>query len=124
MRKLLTVAVSLIALTVPTATTAHASPRHAVGTASYSLGELTGVVHYPNDLAGHKYPVVLMSHGLWITCADRKAWEDQDYDKLSAWPCATGTPAVPSYRGYDYVGTALAAQGMIVVSIDAGSVID
>ncbi|TDD48913.1 alpha/beta hydrolase [Kribbella antibiotica] len=124
MRKLLTAVTALTALLVPTATTAQASTVHSVRTATYSLGELTGVVHYPKDLTGHKYPVVLMSHGLWITCADKQAWEDQDYEKLAAWPCANGTPAIPSYRGYDYAGTALAAQGMIVVSIDANSVIN
>jgi dienelactone hydrolase len=127
MRKLLTVVTALAllgAVLVPTATTAQASALHPVGTTSYSLGnELTAVVHYPKDLAGHSYPVVLMSHGLWITCADRKAWDDQDYDKLAAWPCATGTPEIPSYQGYDYLGKALATQGMIVVSIDANSTI-
>jgi dienelactone hydrolase len=66
--------------------------------------------------------VVLFSHGLWITCADRTAWDEQDYVKLSAWPCAAGTPAIPSYRGYDYLGRALAAQGMIVISISANGV--
>lgn len=128
MRKLLT-AVAALALTgavlVPTASAAQASTLHPIGSTSYKLsGDLTAVVHYPKDLAGHKYPVVLMSHGLWITCADRKAWDDQDYEKLSAWPCAAGTPEIPSYAGYDYLGKALAAQGMIVVSIDANSTID
>lgn len=126
MRKLLTVVTALAslgALLVPTATTAQASTLHPVGTASYSLGDLTAVVHYPKDLAGHRYPVVLMSHGLWITCADQKAWDEQDYEKLSAWPCPAGTPAIPSYRGYDYLGKTLATQGMIVISIDANSTI-
>jgi dienelactone hydrolase len=123
MRKLLTV-VTALALLVPTATTANAAPRPPVGTTTYSVGDdLTAVVHYPKKLAGHRYPVVLMSHGLWITCADRKAWDEQDYEKLAAWPCAPGTPAIPSYRGYDYLGKTLAAQGMIVISIDANSVI-
>lgn len=126
MRKLLTVVTTLAslgALLVPTASTAQASTLRSVGTTSYSLGDLTAVVHYPKDLAGHKYPVVLMSHGLWITCADKQAWKDQDYEKLSAWPCAAGTPEIPSYRGYDYLGKTLAAQGMIVLSIDANSTI-
>jgi dienelactone hydrolase len=102
-----------------------------VGTATYSLGdtaydlpntdvkaELTAVVHYPKKLS-KKYPVVLMSHGLWISCADPKAWAEEDYVTLSAWPCAPGTPAIPSYRGYDYLAKTLAAQGMIVISIGA-----
>ncbi|GAA0955582.1 hypothetical protein GCM10009554_63540 [Kribbella koreensis] len=128
MRKLLTVVATLAlsgATLVPTATTAQASTLHPVGSATYSAGrDLTAVVHYPKDLDGHKYPVVLMSHGLWITCADKQAWEDQDYEKLSAWPCPAGTPEIPSYSGYDYLGQALATQGMIVISIDANSTID
>ncbi|WP_112239027.1 alpha/beta hydrolase [Kribbella monticola] len=142
MRKLLTVATACAltgALLVPSATTAQASALHPVGTATYNLGdtafelppdqdgttaraELTAVVHYPKDLAHHRYPVVLMSHGSWITCADRQAWDEQDYSKLAAWPCAKGTPPLPSQRGYDYLGEKLAAQGMIVVSISAKGV--
>lgn len=135
MRKLLTV-VTALALLVPTATTAQASSHHPVGTARYSLGdtvfqlppdqdgrtsqaELTAVVHYPKDLAHHRYPVVLMSHGSWITCADRKAWDEQDYSKLVVWPCAKGTPPLPSQEGYNYLGETLAAQGMITISISA-----
>jgi dienelactone hydrolase len=138
-RKLLTV-VAALALMVPTATSATATTKHSVGTATYTLGdsvfelppdqdgkkehaELTAVVQYPKDLAGHKYPVVLLSHGMWISCADRKAWDEQDYIKFSALPCAAGTPAIPSYRGYDYLGEALAAQGMIVISISANGVL-
>lgn len=128
MRKVLLAALLLLLplLSVPTAT---ASP--VVGTATYTLGdtayelpstdvkaELTAVVHYPKNLS-KKYPVVLMSHGLWISCADPKAWAEEDYEKLSAWPCAAGTPAIPSYRGYDYLAKTLAAQGMIVISIGA-----
>jgi predicted dienelactone hydrolase len=138
MRKLLTV-VTAFALLMPTATTAQASALHSVGTATYNLGdtvfelppdqdgktaraELTAVVHYPKDLAHHRYPVVLISHGSWITCADRKAWDEQDYEKLVSWPCAKGTPPLPSQRGYDYLGEDLAAQGMIVISISARGV--
>lgn len=128
MRKALLAAASLLLplLSMPSAT---ASP--VVGTATYTLGdsayvlpttnvkaELTAVVHYPKNLS-RKYPVVLMSHGLWISCADPKAWAEEDYEKLSAWPCAPGTPAIPSYRGYDYLAETLAAQGMIVISIGA-----
>lgn len=109
---------------------------HRGGVATYSLGdsvfelppaadgtpakgELTAVVHYPKDLTGHRYSVVVISHGLWISCADKQAWKDEDWAKLDAWPCATGTPEIPNYRGYDYLGTTLAAQGMIVISISA-----
>jgi hypothetical protein len=83
MRKLLTVVIAL-ALLMPSATTAQASALRPIGTATYNLGdtafelppdqdgktaraELTAVVHYPKDLAHHRYPVVLMSHGSWIS---------------------------------------------------------
>ncbi|MEV6288718.1 alpha/beta hydrolase [Kribbella sp. NPDC051770] len=128
MRKVLLAATSLILLlnSMPQAT---AAPP-AVGTATYDLGataytlpgtdlkaELTAVVHYPKKLSG-KYPVVLMSHGLWDTCIDRKAGQ-----LVSDWPCPAGTEVMPSYRGYDYLGDVLAAQGMIVISIGANGTI-
>ncbi|GAA0617816.1 alpha/beta hydrolase [Kribbella sandramycini] len=135
MKRLLTAAAALL-LSVVWLPSATASPGHRVGVAAYSLGdsvfdlppgadgtkakgELTAVVHYPLDLTGRRYPVVLISHGLWISCADRKAWQDEDWEKLDAWPCAPGTPEIPNYRGYDYLGAKLAAQGMIVISISA-----
>jgi fermentation-respiration switch protein FrsA (DUF1100 family) len=139
-RKALLAGTALLLLlnSMPSATASPSTPPSVVpgvGTATYTLGdtvfplpvgaegvvydaELTAVVHYPKDLR-KKYPVVLMSHGQWDSCADRQAWEDKDYTKLDAWPCAPGTPPIPSYRGYDYLGTALAAQGMIVISIGA-----
>ncbi|WP_190329546.1 alpha/beta hydrolase [Streptomyces venezuelae] len=113
------------------------------GTVRYDLGdkawhlprtgepaELTGVVHYPADLGTGRHPLIVLLHGLHDTCADRKAeaartaaearGDDAAYEaanaKLTAWPCAKGTPALPSMRGYDYLGRKLAAQGFVVVS--------
>ncbi|MFE6157398.1 alpha/beta hydrolase [Streptomyces sp. NPDC056486] len=99
-------------------------------------GELTGVVHYPADLSTGRHPLIVMLHGLHDTCADRKAdaartaaehdGDDAAYEaanaKLSAWPCASGTPALPSERGYDYLGRRLAAQGFVVVSVGANGI--
>ncbi|MEU1120925.1 MULTISPECIES: alpha/beta hydrolase [unclassified Streptomyces] len=99
-------------------------------------GELTGVVHYPADLGAGRHPLIVMLHGLHDTCADRKAdaartaaehdGDDAAYEaanaKLSAWPCAPGTPALPNERGYDYLGRELAAQGFVVVSVGANGI--
>lgn len=99
-------------------------------------GELAGVVHYPADLGTGRHPLIVMLHGLHDTCADRKAeaartaaeksGDDAAYEaanaKLAAWPCAPGTPALPSQRGYDYLGRKLAARGFVVVSVGANGI--
>ncbi|MGW2225051.1 alpha/beta hydrolase [Streptomyces formicae] len=99
-------------------------------------GELAGVVHYPADLGTGRHPLIVMLHGLHDTCADRKAeaaraaaersGDDAAYEaanaKLSAWPCAPGMPALPSARGYDYLGRELAARGFVVVSVGANGI--
>jgi hypothetical protein len=129
--------------------------------------ELTGTAHYPQDLSGKRHPLIVLSHGYWITCADAAAkaaaeaaeeerativdptppeegeptpvpepgqtddparWHElseiitSSYGRLTAWPCATGTPALPSYRGFDYLAKHLASQGFIVVSVSANGV--
>ncbi|MCT2581890.1 hypothetical protein [Actinophytocola gossypii] len=147
---------------------------HSVGTVVYTLGdtafqvpefhtldpetgmpgevadlELTAVVHYPKHLRG-QHPLVVLSHGMWETCADRaagEAWDDafrqvtgsdavedpvelerlyaimgEAQESLTRWPCEPGTPPMPSYRGYDYLGRALARQGIVAVSISANGV--
>ena len=38
------------------------------------------------------------------------------------WPAQSGRLPIPSYRGYDYVGSILASQGYIVVSISANGI--
>ncbi|MGY3515736.1 hypothetical protein ACVMYR_05435 [Micromonospora sp. PTRAS2] len=102
--------------------------------------ELTGNVHYPATGNG-PFPLVVLSHGYWGTCADRaadaeaarieKESPDDYYDdprwlealhRLWQWPCAPGVAALPSYRGYDYLAQQLAAQGMIVISISANGI--
>ncbi|MFE4056607.1 alpha/beta hydrolase [Streptomyces sp. NPDC059096] len=125
------------------------SPSASTRTVRYDLGheawrlprtgepvELTGVVHYPADLGTGRHPLIVLLHGLHDTCADRKAdaartaaerdGDDAAYEaataKLSAWPCAPGTPVLPSERGYDYLGRELAAQGFVVVSVGANGI--
>ncbi|GAB2807884.1 alpha/beta hydrolase [Streptomyces daliensis] len=98
--------------------------------------ELTGVVHYPANLGTGRHPLIVMLHGWHETCADRKAdaartaaeasGDDAAYEAASAmlfaWPCAKGTPALPSERGYDYVARELAAQGFVVASVGGNGI--
>lgn len=144
--------------------------KHKVAVADYNLGdsafripgfttfgsdkpaplELAGRVHYPSDLNNGPYPLVLLAHGLWSTCADRAASDEFDAankilygpnppedpeelarleaisertgELLNRWPCAPGTPGLPSLRGYDYLGQQLASHGFVVVSIGVNGV--
>jgi hypothetical protein len=78
---------------------------------SGTVSELRAVVHYPAHPAG-KQPVIIQSHGSWYACTNPDAQN---------WPCDEGTP-YPSYRGYDYLGQALAERGFVVVSISADGI--
>ncbi|BAL87865.1 hypothetical protein AMIS_26450 [Actinoplanes missouriensis 431] len=94
-----------------------------VGVAEYDLGdtafqdppwsgraEIAAQVHYPADLPGPA-PLIIQLHGQAAHCA---------IDALEAgWPCPPGVRPVPSYRGYDYLGEALARRGFVVVPISA-----
>jgi hypothetical protein len=104
--------------------------------------EVTGNVHYPASAAGGPYPLVVLSHGYWATCADREASdtkaareavlsEEEIFDdpawltaigRLWQWPCVPGVAPLPSYRGYDYLAERLASHGMVVVSVSANGV--
>ncbi len=110
--------------------------------------ELAAVVHYPTDLGAGPYPLVLVQHGLRETCVDRAAgtaWQRAYRDHLTAtnrgrdgarwgramdaaradlfrWPCAPGVAALPSFRGYDDLGTHLAGYGFVVVSMGANGI--
>ncbi|WP_051852381.1 alpha/beta hydrolase family protein [Streptomyces aureocirculatus] len=103
---------------------ARATGRTAVVTESYDLGdtaftdpaggtvsEIRAVVHRPSQVSG-KLPLVVLSHGSWFACTDTEA---------QAWPCDRGRP-YPSFRGYDYLGRALAARGFAVVSLSADGI--
>lgn len=99
-----------------------------VETATYNLGgkafkvrgfkgpiELAGVVHHPQRPAGKKLPLVVFLHGRHETCYKDKA-------ATGDWPCKRGYKAIPSYRGYDYIGRRLASRGYVVVSISANGI--
>lgn len=79
--------------------------------ASGTTSEVRAVVHYPRQLDG-KLPLIVMSHGSWSGCDTNTA----------SWPCPAGSHPFPSYRGYDYLGDALAARGFVVVSISVDAI--
>lgn len=77
-----------------------------------TVSELRAVVHYPRSLTG-RLPLIVMAHGSWWAC---------DAQDAATWPCPAGSHPFPSYRGYDYLGTALAARGFVVVSISVDGI--
>jgi hypothetical protein len=100
----------------------------AVAYAEYDLGatafqpsgfpspvELLASVHYPRDLTAGPYPLLVLLHGNHAPCS-------QGDRVLVTWPCPPGWQPIPSYRGYDYLGQALASHGYIVVSISANGI--
>ncbi|GAB7045954.1 hypothetical protein [Catenuloplanes indicus] len=119
-------AASLLAVTPAGAPSAQAGT-DPVAVAAYDLGdqaftdpadwaggtsELRAVIHYPRAASG-PLPVVMLLHGQQLAChsADENDWD--------SWPCPDGVRPYPSYRGYDYLGRALAADGFVVVSLSA-----
>jgi hypothetical protein len=110
---------------IPASAQDNAEHTQAVASAEYDLGdtaftdsqsgtisELRAVVHYPRSLTG-RLPLIVMSHGSWFAC---------DVQDATTWPCPAGSRPFPSYRGYDYLGAALAARGFVVVSISADGI--
>ncbi|HEV7722390.1 MAG TPA: hypothetical protein VGO60_13950 [Iamia sp.] len=78
--------------------------------------ELRGKVYAPADGADAA-PLVVLMHGRHATCGG------PDPTTLSGdWPCASGVPEIPSYRGYDALGRNLASHGTVVVSIGANGI--
>ena len=57
--------------------------------------ELRASIHYPANLPGGPYPVILFLHGRHATCFVGGS-------ALLQWPCtAKNSQPIPSYRGYD-----------------------
>ena len=77
--------------------------------------ELAGDVHYPKDLTGGPYPLVLFMHGNHASCykGDKAGYR---------WPCPPGWTPMPNDIGYDYIAERLASYGYIVVSVSANGV--
>jgi hypothetical protein len=78
--------------------------------------ELRASIHYPTNLPGGPYPVILFLHGRHATCIVGGSAQ-------LMWPCTKkNSQPIPSYRGYDYVAEVLASHGYVVVSISANGV--
>jgi hypothetical protein len=78
--------------------------------------ELLASVHYPTDLSGGPFPLIVFLHGRHATCFTGGT-------AFLQWPCTiAGSQPIPSYKGYDYVSEVLASHGYIVVSISANGV--
>lgn len=92
-----------------------------VRTASYEVTPTTSAfVHYPQDVARGSHPLVVLLHGWFAICADRRP--DATYEDLYKWPCKPGIPQIPSNRGYDYLARELAEAGFVVVSVSANHI--
>jgi hypothetical protein len=78
--------------------------------------ELIASIHYPANLPGGPYPVIVLLHGRHATCF-------KGASQLLQWPCTfNGSQPIPSYKGYDYVAESLASNGYVVVSVSANGV--
>jgi hypothetical protein len=86
--------------------TAFSDPR------SGTVSEIRAEVYYPRVLVGRR-PLIVLSHGSWWAC---------DVQSATTWPCPAGSHPFPSYRGYAFLGKALAAQGFVVVAISADAI--
>jgi hypothetical protein len=78
--------------------------------------ELIASVHYPTDLSGGPFPLIIFLHGRHATCFQGTGAQ------FLEWPCTMGRQPIPSYKGYDYTSQILASHGYIVVSISANGV--
>ena len=78
--------------------------------------ELRASIHYPTNLPGGPYPVIVLLHGRHATCFKGNT-------QLLQWPCTdNGSQPIPSFQGYDYVAEVLASNGYVVVSVSANGV--
>lgn len=78
--------------------------------------ELRASIHYPTNLAGGPFPVIVFLHGRHATCF-------KGGTALLEWPCTSNhSQPIPSYHGYDYVAEVLASHGYVVVSISANGI--
>ncbi|HEV2764382.1 MAG TPA: hypothetical protein VGV38_15485 [Pyrinomonadaceae bacterium] len=77
--------------------------------------EVKASVHYPADLSGGPYPVVVFLHGRHTTCY-------RGSTAALRWPCRSTEQPITSYQGYDYISQVLASHGYIVVSVSANGI--
>lgn len=129
LRSLLLVAIFALTSTLKAQTPDPGIPGpYAVSSAEYDLGdeafgapsfpdliEVTGSVHYPTDMSGGPFPVLLFLHGRHSTCYSGGSTN-------IAWPCTGAFAPIPSYQGYDYLAEQMASHGYIVISVSANSI--
>jgi hypothetical protein len=78
--------------------------------------ELTASIHYPTNLSGGPFPLIVLLHGRHATCF-------KGASALLQWPCTlNGSQSIPSYKGYDYFSSVVASHGYVVVSVSANGV--
>jgi hypothetical protein len=78
--------------------------------------ELRASIHYPTNLPGGPYPVIVFLHGRHAPCFKGQT-------QLLQWPCTdNGSASIPSFQGYDYISEVLASNGYVVVSVSANGV--
>lgn len=83
---------------------------------------LRGALHAPKDGEG-PFPVVLFEHGRHTTCRLVTGHERHG----TAGQCPRAPPVVEpvdSYAGYDWLASALASHGYVILSVDANAVND
>lgn len=78
--------------------------------------ELRASIHYPTNLAGGPFPVIVLLHGRHATCFNGNG------AAFLEWPCTSNRLPIPSYKGYDYFSQVLASNGYVVVSVSANGV--
>ena len=84
------------------------------------MTELWAAVYRPKVLADQKYPLLVFLHGNHETCGTgENPRRDNDCSYTRTGTCPDGYEVVPNHLGYGYVAKQLAAQGYIVVSINA-----
>lgn len=76
-------------------------------------GELQGKIYLPDT--GGARPTVILLHGRHTSCSQGTA-------NPLRWPCGANQINIPSYKGYDGTGRALASNGYAVVSIAANAI--
>ncbi|HEX4879684.1 MAG TPA: hypothetical protein VFV39_07565 [Limnobacter sp.] len=91
-------------------------------------GDVEAQVRYPLDGDG-PFPVVLYLHGRHVTCSYLGTEFLSSGECELEIPGLVGAPiqllkSVDSYKGYDYMAQNLAAQGYVVISINANDVND
>jgi len=78
--------------------------------------ELLASIHYPTNLSGGPFPVIVFLHGRHATCFNGSGAQ------FLQWPCSEGFESLPSYKGYDYVSEVLASHGYVVLSISSNGI--